>query len=201
MKIVIDFVEGLVSYDELEAMLYAEPEIWEYLQSLVTEEIKDQSSAFWNDRPHSMWGFCTNNFSVRATLTAFALDHRAHSLISALVTYHDPRIKPKNPPSEAWSDIIDRLKLDHIGGEETDELLRRVIAEHQTEGARAIKAAVKDVFPTASRRIPHWAQEPEWPMGKQRPMQFVKETREGDKNTYVFRDLDGEEVREIVQYY
>lgn len=107
MKEIFNFVQGLTSYDEFEYILYSNPEIWKWLQGLVPDDIAPDDIApddiADDDCPFrkiygNMKGFETNNYSVKDTIMSFGYNGiKAHSLISALLIYHYPDIKVRDP--------------------------------------------------------------------------------------------------------
>ncbi len=191
MKVVWDFAEGKLSYDEFEAKLYLHPEIWDYLQSLVPDDIENPNSEF--RKRYGQYGcvsaLVTNGSHVKSTLTAFDFNGRnAHCLISSLMAYYHPEIKVKQPYEESPEELLFRWKLDYLGGKEADDLVREVMATYREDGVKTVKAKLKEAFGITGRKHPHWVQEAEWPFFEGKPMAFISETHKGERFVYVFRD-------------
>ena len=119
MKAVLNFVQGKLTYDEFETEFLSNPEIWDWIQNLVPDDIDDIRCDF---RSHyaNMQGFEANNYKVKSTVMSFGYDDIygrtvAHSLISALVRYHDPDIICREPPKESIGSMLEKTGLDYIG--------------------------------------------------------------------------------------
>ncbi len=192
MKAVFDFAEGKLSYDEFEAELYLHPEIWTYLQSLIPSDITDCNCEF--RKRYGKYAYVSrmeaNGYSVKAALTVFGYDGgMTHQCIGNLLQYHYPEIEVRTPSEESMDDLLCRMKLEYIGGEEADELVRTLIAGYRSEGMKTLKSKIKEAFGiTNGRKYPHWVQSEEWAFYEGRPMHFVSESHEGDLFRYVFRD-------------
>lgn len=204
MKAVFDFVQGKLSYNEFEIEFILHPEIWDWIQALVPENIADADCPF-RMQYGNMKGFETNLYSVKATIMAFGYDNIyghsvAYDLISTLVRYRYPEIVSCEPPQQGSDDILEQLKLDYIGGVEVDDIIRDTLRMHQKEGKSAIKKALKERFHITKRKHPEWVQEPEWPAMDGKPMAFVLQRNVGDQFVYEFADVDTKEIRCVTQY-
>lgn len=210
LKVILDFVQGKMTYDEFEAAYSLSPEIWTHIENMLTPEImNDPSSPFWTRSNRSTLE--SNGFCVRSAALAFGFDSqfgrvRAHSLISDLVEFTYPDIPRKDPPEHSPESLLEKLGLDYLGGAETDDLIRNTLYQKQDfpsakERNRALKQELRQLFHIAPRKVPKWAQSPEWPMGEHSPMAFVGQKLDGELVTYIFRDLDTGESRIVEQYY
>lgn len=204
MKAVFDFVQGKLSYDEFEIEFILHPEIWDWIQALVPENIAEADCSF-RMQYSNMQGFETNLYNVKATIVAFGYDDFygrsvAYHLISALVRYHYPEVVCREPPQKGSDDVLEKLKLDYIGGAEVDDIVKDTIWMHQKEGKTAIKKALKEQFHISGRKHPQWVQEPEWPAVDGKPMMFVSQRNVGDQFVYEFADVDTKEIRCVIQY-
>jgi len=207
---ILDFVTGKLSYDEFELMLYASPELWQNAQSLVTKEFIEQAS---RSVPMSA-GFGTlqaNNGSIKSAVLSFGLGSAygrrlLHSILSDLAEYWNPGIQRKAPLQESPEDVLLKIGLEDLGGPETDHIIRKVLTE-APEGASPkerrdfIKAALRQAFHLMPRKRPAWVQEPEWPMGKNSPMQYLRSEKEGELVRFLFQDVDTKELRVIEQFF
>ena len=191
MKEVFDFVQGLTLYDEFEYILYSNPEIWKWLQGLVPDDIADGDCPF-RKIYGNMKGFETNNYSVKDTIMSFGYNGiKAHSLISALLIYHYPDIKVRDPIQNCPEEILEKFNMDYIGGEHAENLVREIILNFQSEGQKVLKEKIKSAFGiTNSRKHPHWVQEPEWPFYQDKPMHFTGESHDAELYKYFFKDIE-----------
>ena len=204
MKVVFDFVQGKLSYDEFETEFILHPEIWTWIQELVPKDIGNLDCEF-RSIYHNMQAFETNNYNVKSTIMTFGYDDiygqtTAFSLISALIKYHYPKTVCQRPLEQSCNDILETIGLDYIGGEEVDEIIKNIILSHRNDRKKNMKNALKTAFHIAPRKFPHWIQEPEWPAYNGEPMRFIAENHIGEKFTYEFQDINTKETRIITQY-
>lgn len=189
MQVVFDFVEGLIGDEEFEYIIYATPEIWDWLQNLVPKDVTNHACEFRKTYP-MFNGFETNNYNVKSTVTAFGYKQFiARALISALVKYNYPNVIIKTPITTTPDDLLEKMNLSYIGGKKADRLIRKILLEGSGESRKVLKERIKTVFMIENaRKHPHWIQEPEWPFYDDRPMRFVSEDRNGELFTYYFVD-------------
>ena len=210
LKIILDFVQGRMTYDEFEAEYSLSPEVWTRIQDMLTPEMmNDPACPFWTRSNRS--ALEPNGFSVRAAALAFGFDTQfgrvhAHSLICDLVEFTYPDIHRKSPPEQDPESLLDKLGFHYLGGAETDGVIRDILytaAEYPNakERNKALKQALRDAFHLVPRKVPHWAQSPEWPMGANSPMAFVGEKQEGERMEYTFRDVNNDTTVIVKQYF
>ena len=210
IKIILNFVQGKMTYDEFEAEYSLSPKIWTCIQDMLTPEImNDPNCQFWTRSNRS--ALEPNGFSVRAAALAFGFDSQfgrvhAHSLISDLVEFTYPDIRRKSPPEQDPESLLDKLGFHYLGGKETDGVIRNILYAateypNAKERNKALKQALREAFHLVPRKVPHWAQSPEWPMGTNSPMAFVGEKQEGERMEYTFRDVDTDTTVSVEQYY
>ena len=209
LKYAVDFAAGKYSYDEFEMLFQINPEIWDRVQELLTAEMIE-------DPEHPVWEWALrsrlepNGFAVRAACLAFGYDQFGQRntwyILSRLVRFHFPDAKIKEPVEESGGDLMGRLGLDDLGGPEVDELIREIVDECRDvrpakERNKLIKQKLREVFHIKPRKRVYWPQEPEWPMGKKSPMEFVSKEEEGELVRIKFRDAYTVEERIGEQYY
>ena len=210
LKIILDFVQGRMTYDEFEAEYSLSPELWTRIQDMLTPEMmSDPDCHFWTRSNRS--ALEPNGFSVRAAALAFGFDTQfgrvhAHSLICDLAEFTYPDIHRNSPPELDPESLLDKLGFHYLGGAETDGVIRDILytaAEYPNakERNKALKQALREAFHLLPRKAPHWAQSPEWPMGANSPMAFVGEKQEGERMEYTFRDVDSNATVLVEQYY
>ena len=173
IKTAICYAEGKMSGSDFEIEQASEPELWPWLQSLLTDEMKtDPKHEFWNIC-HSRSALEANNFRVKATALAFGYGFfgNMHDIVSSLVKTVYPDIKIKTPPSYTKYDFLDKLPSD----------LKK------SERKREAKNELRKAFPITKRK-PLWVQEPEWPVSNGKPLKFISQTKDGEKVCYEFYD-------------
>lgn len=201
MQVVFDFVQGLIGDEEFEYIIYATPSIWKWVQELVPEDIESPDCGF--RKVYGMiQGFETNNYNVKATITSFGYSQFiARALISELVKYNFPEVTIKDPITTTPDDILEKMNLSYIGGDEADRLVRQILLDGNGENRKVLKERIKATFGIENaRRHPHWVQEPEWPFCDGRPMRFVGETQDGELFSYRFKDDTSDTEITVEQY-
>ena len=71
----------------------------------------------------------------------------------------------------------------------------------KTKRKKAAREKIKELFHIEGRKYPRWAQESEWPMGKNSPMKFIRQKQDEDQVLFWFEDVDTGEERVIEQFY
>lgn len=96
---------------------------------------------------------------------------------------------------------------EYLDGPEVCEYLDRIVLDiYMQPGTKAnrikqAKATAKSKFHIAGNKYPRWIQGPEWPMGKNSPMEYLSRKRDGERVVFTFRDVDTGEIREVEQFY
>lgn len=129
IKTAIRYAEGKMSGSDFEIEQASEPELWPWLQSLLTEEMKtDPKHEFWNIC-HSRSALEANNFRVKATALAFGYGFfgNMHDIVSSLVKTVYPDIKIKTPPSYTKYDFMYQIGMDYVGGKEADIIVQDIL--------------------------------------------------------------------------
>ena len=209
LKYAVDFVEGKLTYDEFECLFLQYPEIWDRVQELLTDALLDAPEhPFWTKSNRSRME--ASGYSVRSAALAFGWDEYgkrvAHQMIGDLVENTFPEIRRRNPPEQSLDDLLEKLGMDYLGGEEVEALVADILSGGQDitpakERNRLLKEQLREAFHLKPRKVPRWAQSAQWPMGQRSPMAFVDQKREGERNQYVFRDADTGEIKVIEQFY
>jgi len=198
---IIEYASGHLSDAEFELELNLNPELWDEIQRLVPDDISSPECPFRSDY-ENMQAFETNGYLVRPTLLTFGYNALfAHSLVSKLVHYRFPSVKCREPIRELPEETLEKLRLSFIGGDEVDGLIRTLLVENMSAKSSAKKQILKETFHIQSRKHPDWVQEPEWPMGKNSPLKYERQERNGEMIKYYFSDVDTGEIRVIEQFY
>ena len=206
MEEVFQYVLGKMSNADFEQITEKNPEIWTWLQSLLDSQLENGTAVLTNgDRMRLE----ANGNYVKYTALSFGINDISHDLISHIVEGSFPDIQSSLPPSSAQAeplDILETLGLHYLGGPETDALIEEIIQLYEDirpkKTARAdLKKKLRDVFHLVPRKVPVWIQEPEWPMGKNSPMEYLGTHRDGDRVQFLFRDVETDDERTIEQFY
>lgn len=200
----IRFAEGKMSGKDFDLFQLRHPEIWPWIQSLLTSEmITDPNNAVWTNC-HMRTALETNGFRVKATIAAFGFESvsglsRAHNIISCLLATKFPTIKIQFPASYSTEEFLLSIGLDCIGGEDADLIVEAVLDSipnelKMSERKRQAKKILKKSFKIEKQK-PDWVQEPDWPVNDGTPMRFITQENQGDLFLYHFvDDLTGKEV-------
>lgn len=63
------------------------------------------------------------------------------------------------------------------------------------------KETLWNAFHIKDRKFPRWVQEADWPMGKNSPMEYLGQRKDGELVALRFRDVDTGEERIVEQFY
>ena len=223
MKSVIDYVSGRISSDEFKAIWHSDPQIGIWLVGIWLDnliDLRSEPKPEWKQLPYPEYRMAIHkhyhgsvlqfiNASERSTIPAGpsdALDFGWHfHSIAAIIVVAFPDVVPTTYYDEEET-FYYSVVSDYVGGREVDGLIAEVISQFpkslgKTKRKKEAKAAIKNLFHIEGGRYPRWVQEPEWPMGKQSPMAYVKQCRDGDLVKFIFRDVDTGEIKEVEQFY
>ena len=206
MEEVFGFVEGKLSYEEFEKISEEKPEIWTWLQSLLDAQMQSGSTCL--DEGDKMRLEANGNRVEYAALT-FGINSTSHVLISHILQGSFPDVQARDPQDNACNDpisILDRLGMSYLGGNEVDELIEKALIPSENDCShkhtrKEQRSQLKMLFHIVPRKVPVWVQEPEWPMGKNSPMEYTGRKRDGDLVQFCFRDVDTGEEKIVEQFY
>lgn len=219
MQIVLDYVSGKVGRDELKEAWYSNPEIGQWLDSLI--DLKNAPREEWNAAPYSYIRHAVHKHyggSVLKFIEASEAFDGANSYkpkwldilwhfraITAIVVIAFPEIVPTSFYEEEAL-FYQNAVGDYIGGPEVEAYIDDVLAAFpntmaKTKRIKAAKAALRSHFPVSGNRYPRWCQEPEWPMGESAPMIFVSQKRCGERVTFTFQDPVTGAIRQVEQIH
>ena len=141
---------------------------------------------------------CRYNGKIGDNLNLFGVLKRLYSF------YH-----PDFPFTNKYHDEFD-LYLDVVqdcfDGPEVEDIIIQMI-EHCTsikpkaKRKKEAKERIKTLFHVESNSLPRWIQGPEWPMGKNSPMKYKRQERQGELVKFIFVDVDTGEEKVIEQLY
>lgn len=218
MQIVLDFIEGKVSYDDFLDEWNRNPEIGLWLDQLI--DLRAEPKPEWKALPHPGTRIAIHKYFNGSFLAYFNNNQNpvtqykhpkclevnsVFTAIVAIVVVAYPNIVPTTIYNDEYDFYCDTIG-DTLGGPEVDSLIEELLARFprsmgKTKRKKEAKAAIRELFHLEGNRRPRWAQEPEWPMGLHSPMAYVSQKRDGDLVCFTFRDVDTGEVRIVEQFY
>ncbi len=205
------FAEGKMSFPDFDIEQTMHPEMWSWLQSLLSDDIiRQPNHVFWS-KCHSRQALEANSFRVKSTVMTFGLDStlgqaRAHDIIGNLVSLAYPEVQLKMPYTMSSFDLLQSIGLDCIGGMEADKIARDIINTVPSglsikERKKEAKRLLQEVF-HISRKKPVWIQEPEWPVYEGRPMKYIRTEKINDEaQNHIFIDLETGATRTVFDAY
>lgn len=217
MQIVLDYVSGKIGRDEFKRAWYSDPEIGKWLDSLI--DLKNTPKKEWDSAPYSYIRHAVHK-NYDGSILKFIeasdsfdgvnsqkpkwLDILWHfRAIASIVVIAFPDIVPTSFYDEEAL-FYQETVGEYIGGPEVEADIDNVLAAFPNTMARskrikAAKLALRNHFHISGNKYPRWCQEPEWPMGGSSPMIFVSQKRYGEKVTFIFKDSDTGDIRQVEQ--
>lgn len=219
MQIVLDFIAGDVSFEDFWNAYCADPKIGEWLDS-IADFSQDPPSVIAKDN----W-LRTLYRAIASVYDGHVLKmlekspyppKDAHTTIvrrqcgiydlvltAVLTKYPDAKwTKRYKDDDDYYSKVLGRS----IGGAEVmsyavDVLNRYPRTMKKTDRMAAGKEALWEAFHIKDKKFPRWAQEADWPMGKNSPMEYLGQRKDGELVELRFRDVDTGEERIVEQFY
>lgn len=211
MEIIERVLSGEMEMCDFIAKLYTDSALQNYIADLVPVEARyNMEHELW--RKFSYFALETHDFNLyRYLLQRYRLDNSlGDNLNVASVVYRFYSYRYQEAPyPQKYADAFG-LYLDAAGeyfeGPEVVHLIERIVTEAllirpKSDRRRTVKQKLAELFHVEGRKYPRWIQGPEWPMGKNSPMQFVGRKKINDGVEYHFTDVDTREIRIVVQYY
>ncbi len=215
MQIVFDFVEGKIPFEEFWNAWNTDLEIAHWLDQidllalpapekehseLLGYRISIQKHANGHIVPILKKQLYPDPKSPNKLRQATIFDY-----IAVAVTTAYPNIQPTN---YYWkeSDFFFDAVGDSYGGCEVEAYVDKLLQEFpptmgKTRRIKAAKEKIREAFHIEGKKYPRWAQDAEWPMGKNSPMEYLSQRRDGELVELRFRDVDTGEVRIVEQFY
>lgn len=220
MQIVLDFVEGKVPLEEFTAAWNTDPEIGEWVEHLV--DLRGEPKPEWSSLPfhgyrmaiHKHFGGSVLAFWRNSEKSLRENPHPSdkwysigglfYTIASVVVVAY-----PNIVPTSFYDDELDfytRTIGDYIGGDAVDQCICEILDQFprsmgKTKRKKAAKAALLEAFHIQLGKYPRWVQEPDWPMGVNSPMAFVRQQRDGDMVLFTFQDVDTGELKVVEQVF
>lgn len=202
MKIVMDFIDGSISYHEFKRAVLESDKIFDWLQTLLTDEMLNDFDFYCCDflrrYRHSLKDCILSDMGeqIRHMLNT-------HAFISRYVQYAFPDLSIT--PTDYYSKLFDlyiKSVPDCYGGPEVDEILSQIVMDapnelSTTKKVNWIKSKIKELFPG---KRPYWIQSAEWPTYEGKPMIYIERNRNGDLFQYIFEDATSGKQRIVEQF-
>lgn len=217
-KYVIDYVEGRIESKAFLESLHNDPQIMEWLQSIVPKDklgyydeiitredgtwyqktgpycIKDVIDSIWNRRGISFLENEMETFSVISRLMKEAFPDEEMQVDSTLEDKF--RFILIACPEYLYSAEIENAGILESLIEEFPESMPK------TKRIKAFRDKLKAMFYVEGQKYPRWIQESEWPLSKTgKPTKFLRQKSKGEVSFYYFLDVDTGEEIEIMQAY
>lgn len=217
MNIIIDFLEGRISFDAFWEAWRSKTELHQWLDQLV--DLKSELPEAWvNDKKycgvrraiHNHYGGSASAFinsspyPNKKVPKCLSVSAKYHTL-AAVVLLAYPQIKTINSYEDEKNYYYGAVS-DCYDGEEVIPFIEKMLSQipksiGKTKRIKAGKAALKESFHIEGKCYPRWVQEPEWPMGKNSPMKFERQEKKGELVKFYFVDVDTGEKRVIEHLY
>ena len=219
MQIVFDFMAGDVPFDEFWTVFRENPEVRLWV---------DQLSDFQSDPPPQITRDSMLRALYRATQNVYnghilgmlekdvqSPEYKhIHNAIkqycifstietAILAAYPDTKCTRRYKQNREY---YDKALGRSIGGTEVIGYAASILDQFPVtmkaaDRVKAGKEALWTAFHIKDRKFPRWAQEADWPMGKNSPMEYLGQHRDGELVALRFRDVDTGEVRVVEQFY
>ena len=219
MQVVFDFITGKIGCAEFKEAWYADPNIGQWIENVV--DLQSGPTPEWNAAPYPAYRMAIYKYYDGSFLKFVQASEESRKqrkgippwvnigwyfdTIASIVTVAYPDIIPTKYYDEEKK-FYQTAVGEYIGGEEVEAYIGALLenfprAMGKTKRKTGAKAAIREAFHLKGSKYPRWAQEPEWPMGKKAPMEYIAQKRTGDLVRYTFKDVDTGEMRIIEQLY
>lgn len=201
---------GQIDMARFVSLLKSDAGLREYLGKLIPQDaIFDPQHPLWHK--NSRIYYAENDFDLLKVLQSRhrfdnSIDDNLNifSIISRVYRCCRPDL-PYTSRYEEEADLYLEIADDYFESPEVKPVLEQIVREivsikPRFKRRKEIKRKVKSAFHVSGNNLPCWIQNPEWPMGKKSPMQFVNQSEAEDGVEYLFRDVDTGETRLIAQY-
>jgi len=212
----VDFIQSFLT-GELDAKSFimeiaSNEELNERIRTLVlTEDANNRGSHLWKSISYDALkshGFdCLRFLKSTCKFDNTVSDNlNLHDVLRRVYGYYHPEVECTQKYEDTFDVYLDAIQ-DCFDGPEVDSVVERIIQEAllsssaKTKQRATAKTMVKEAFHILDRKRPRWIQGPEWPMGKDSPMQFVEQKCKGEEVHYLFCDVKTGETRTVVQWF
>ena len=214
MQIVFDFVSGKVSFEDFISSYKADPNIGIWLDQLAANTPEPSPVVLKN---YKLWVFFTGPTGghVRKAIESpgfFNQEFFGMGLKSGIYCTVASTILSKYPDAK-WTKMYiqddqfyDKAVARSLGGMEVEVFIDSIMQQFPrtmkaADRVKAGRAAIQEAFHIHDRKFPSWPQEPDWPMGKNSPMEYIGRHKDGELVQLRFRDVDTGEEKIVEQFY
>lgn len=219
MQIVFDFIAGDIPFDEFWDAYCADPKIGEWLDS-IADFSHEPPPVIAKDRllyalyrtialvydGHVLRMLAESPYPPKDSYTTIVRRQCGiyNLMLTAILTRYPDAKRTKRYKDD--DDYYFKALGRSIGGAEVMSYVAEVLNKFprtmkKADRAAAGKEALWKAFHIKDRKFPRWAQEADWPMGKNSPMEYLGQRRDGELVELRFRDVDTGEERTVEQYY
>lgn len=209
--IIEQVLHGDLSMDDFLRMLQHDCCLQKYISRIIPDAAKSNPDhTFWRIVPFDT--LKRNNFDYYKFLfwgnnssNKFGTNLTLYNRLSKAYRFYYPETPCTNKYQEEFDIYLDVIK-DCYDGPEVRSIVEGIISEllqFRTKSQRVKQgnALISERFHLGQGKRPRWIQGPEWPMGKNSPMMFIRQQRDGENVIYEFCDVDTKETRVVRQYY
>ena len=219
MQIVFDFIAGDLPFEDFWAAYQANPEIGLWLDQLTDfhddppEKIRRDlmlcglyRTVQYNHDGHVLRMLQESTYPPKQPYSNLALSrYEIYCLVEVAVLTVYPNVK-RTRRYQRDGDYYFKALGRSIGGSEVMDYATKVLEQFPVtmkvaDRLKAGKEALWAAFHIKDRKFPRWAQEADWPMGKNSPMEYLGQHRDGELVALRFRDVDTGEIRVVEQFY
>lgn len=218
MQIVFDFVEGKIPFEEFWNAWTTTPEIGHWLDQIAdlsTMPAPPSEKMPFSGYRTSIKKYCGGSVAnflkkqvyppLKSASPKCLIQSSIFIGVTVALTTAYPDVKPTDYYLEE-SDFYTNAAGDAVGGLEVDAYIEDLLQEFpptmgKTRRIKAAKEKIREAFHIEGKKYPRWAQDAEWPMGKNSPMEYLSQRRDGELVELRFRDVDTGEIRIVEQFY
>ncbi len=218
MQIVFDFITGIIPFDDFYEFYQNNPSVSAWLNQLTDFQkpyppVIERSISFRS--VYNIMRKKDGKISDYLAKTVYPSELKGFDLAAtqlewfAEVTTPVLMAYPDLKPTRLYDRNVDyylNAAGNSIGGNEVADYVNQILDQFPptmkvSERTRAGKEALWNAFHIKDRKFPRWVQEADWPMGKNSPMEYLGQRKDGELVALRFRDVDTGEERIVEQFY
>lgn len=211
MHAIEQFLTGEMTISEFTRLLKTDSQLRDQVRSLIpAEAVNNGNHGLWKKYSYSAlkqynFDLCDLILSRHKFDGTIADNLNIFGTLEGVYSFHSPGLNYTTRYMDAFDVYLSAVR-DCFDGPEVRLIVERIVRDAISLKSKSqrVKQAKQDIavqFHVMERNVPRWIQGPEWPMGKNSPMAFVSKKRMGEKVSYIFQDVDTDEIRIVEQYY
>lgn len=210
-RVIEQVLSGDVSMEVFLEELHTNHELQQCIRDFVPNDAKENPAHnFWKLIPYQ--SLQQNHFDYYRFLFwalhsqgKFGMHLNVFNRLRKAYRYYYPEVQCTSRYDDVFDVYLDAIK-DCFDGPEVQGLVEQIITDsiQLPSKAKRIKFAQMKIitsFHVEKNKRPRWVQGPEWPMGVDSPMMFVKQQKTGELVEFFFQDVDTKEQRIVKQFY